>query len=189
MRHGARVFCFVVDASSKDSFFRLKKRKDGSPAQTKMQPRQDQKQLVMIQLETVQMNRRQPKQTDVIDESIVMDSGTARVSDEKAHQGVLRMDQEEGISAEEQARQRLKSKQPARQSLTDDEKQLKREATIAAIKRKIFTTVAVRPDSKPAHKFNASIRTLKPKSKQWRLASGEKELLQDGVNSEGTNVQ
>ena len=36
------------------------------------------------------------------------------------------MDQEEGISAEEQARQRLKSKQPARQSLIDDEKQLKR---------------------------------------------------------------
>ena len=66
-------------------FSSQKKRKDGSPAKTKMQPRQDKKQLVMIQLQTVQMNRRQPKQTDVIDESIVMDSGTARVSDEKEH--------------------------------------------------------------------------------------------------------
>ena len=46
----------------------------------------------MIQLLTVQINRRQPKQTDVIDESIVMYSGTARVGDERAHQGVLRMD-------------------------------------------------------------------------------------------------
>ena len=135
------------------------------------------------------MNRRQPKQTDVIDESIVMDSGTATVSDERAHQGVLRMDTEEGISAEEQARQRLKSKQSARQSVTEDEKQLKREETNVAMKQKIFTTVAVRPDSEKAHSFNASIRTLKPKSKQWRLASGEKESLQDGVNSEGTNVQ
>ena len=83
-------------------------------------------------------HRRQPtKETDVVDQSIVMDSGTARVSDEGTDQGVLRMDQEEGISAEEQARRRLRSKQPARRSLTDDEtvsKRLKREATIAAIK-------------------------------------------------------
>ena len=39
-------------------------------------------------------------ETDVI-EQIVMDSGTARVSDDGANQGVLRMDQEEGASAEE----------------------------------------------------------------------------------------
>ena len=56
-------------------------------------------------------HRRQPTtETDVIDQSIVMDSGTARVSDEGADQGVLRMDQEEGISTEEQARRRLRSK-------------------------------------------------------------------------------
>ena len=58
-------------------------------------------------------------ETGVVDQSIVMDSGTARVSDEGTDQGVLRMDQEEGISAEEQARRRLRSKQPARRSLTD----------------------------------------------------------------------
>ena len=53
----------------------------------------------------------QPKtETDVIEQSIVMDSGTARVIDEGADQGVLRMDQEEGISAEEQARRGLRSK-------------------------------------------------------------------------------
>ena len=93
---------------------------------------------------------RQPAtETDVIEQSIVMDSGTARASDDRADQGVLRMDQEEGISAEEQARRRLRSKQPARRSLTDDEtvsKRLKREATIAAIKQEILKTVAERPD-------------------------------------------
>ena len=84
-------------------------------------------------------HRRQPTtETDVIDQSVVMDSRTARVSDEGTDQGVLRMDHEEGISAEEQARRRLRSKQPARRSLTDDEtvsKRLKRQATIAAIKQ------------------------------------------------------
>ena len=78
-------------------------------------------------------HRRQPTtEADVVDQSIVMDLGTARVSDEGTDQRVLRMDQEEGISAEEQARRRLRSKQPARRSLTDDEtvsKRLKREAT------------------------------------------------------------
>ena len=54
---------------------------------------------------------------DVIDQSIVMASGTARVSDERTDQGVLSVNQEEGISAEEQARRRLRSKQPARRSL------------------------------------------------------------------------
>ena len=48
------------------------------------------------------------------------------------------MDQEEGISAEEQARRRLRSKQPDRRP--DDEtvsKRMKREATIATIKQEI----------------------------------------------------
>ena len=52
------------------------------------------------------------------------------------------MDQEEGIiSAEEQARRRLRSKQPAQRLLTDGEtvsKRLKREATLAAIKQEIL---------------------------------------------------
>ena len=85
-------------------------------------------------------------ETDVIDQSIVMDSGTARASD-GADQVVLRMDQEEGISAEEQARRRLRSKQPARRSLSDDEtvsKRLKREATNAAIKQEILKIAAER---------------------------------------------
>ena len=93
-------------------------------------------------------HRRQPTtEADVVDQSIVMDSGTARVSDEGTDQGALRVDQEESISAEEQARRRLRSKQPAR-SLTDYEtvsKRLKREATIAAIKQEILKTVAERP--------------------------------------------
>ena len=82
-------------------------------------------------------------------DSIVMGSENARASDGRADQGVLRMDQEEGISAEEQARRRLRSKQPDRRSLTDDEtvsKWLKRETTIVAIKQEILKTVEERPD-------------------------------------------
>ena len=109
-------------------------------------------------------HRRQPTtETDVVDQSIVMDSGTARTSDEGTDQGVLRMDQEEGISADEQAQRRLRSKQPARRSLTDDEtvsKRLKREATIAAIKQEILKTVAEMPDLEHAHKFYSSIRKI-----------------------------
>ena len=106
-------------------------------------------------------------ETDVIEQNIVMDSGTARTSqntvmdsgtartsenivmgsenarasDSRADQGVLRMDEEEGISAEEQARRRLRSKQPDRRS--EDEtvsKRTKRETTIAVIKQEIFKT-------------------------------------------------
>ena len=110
-------------------------------------------------------HRRQPTtETDMIDQSIVTDSGTARASDEGADQGVLRMDQEEGISTEEQARRRLRSIQPARRSLTDDEtvsKRLKREATIAAIKQETLKTAAERPDLEQAHEFFATIRTLR----------------------------
>ena len=97
-------------------------------------------------------------ETDVIEQNIVMDSGTAktsenivmgsenaRASDSRADQGVLRMDEEEGISAEEQARRRLRSKQPDRRS--DDEtvsKRMKRETTIAVIKQEILKTVEER---------------------------------------------
>ena len=87
-----------------------------------------------------------------------------RASDGRADQGVLRMDQEEGISAEEQARRRLRSKQPDRRSLTDDEtvsKRMKRETTIAVIKQEILKTVEERPDLEQAHKFYSSIRTLR----------------------------
>ena len=82
-------------------------------------------------------------------QNIVMDSENARAIDDRADQGVLRMDEEEGISAEEQARRRLRSKQPDRRSLTDDEtvsKRMKRETTIAVIKQKILKTVEERPD-------------------------------------------
>ena len=108
---------------------------------------------------------RQPTaETDVIEQNIAIDAGTARVSDDRANQGVLRMNQAEGISAEEQARRRLRSKQPARRSLTDDEvvtKKLKREATTAAIKQEILKTDTERPEMEQEHKFYASIRTLR----------------------------
>ena len=104
---------------------------------------------------------RQPTtEADAIQQSIVMASGTARASDDAADQGVLRMDQEEGISAEKQARRRLRSKQPARRSLTDDEtvsKRLKREATSAAIKQETLKTAAERSDLEQTHKFHANI--------------------------------
>ena len=121
---------------------------------------------------------RQPAtETDVIEQNIVMDSGTARASDsivmgsetarandDRADQGVMRMDQEEGISEEEQARRRLRSKQSAQQTLTDEEtvsKRLKREATIATIKQEVLKTVAERPELEHAHEFYSSIRTLR----------------------------
>ena len=95
-------------------------------------------------------------------DSIVMGSENARASDGRADQGVLRMDQEEGISAEEQARRRLRSKQPDRRP--DEEtvsKRMKRETTIAAIKQKILKTVEERLDLEQAHNFYSSIRTLR----------------------------
>ena len=108
---------------------------------------------------------RQPTtETDVIEQNIVIDSGTARASVDGTDQGVLRMDQEECISTEELARRRLRSKQAARRSLTYDEtvsNRLKREATIDAIKQEILKTAVERPDLEQAHKFYASIRTLR----------------------------
>ena len=86
------------------------------------------------------------------------------MSDDRANQGVLRIDQEEDISADEQARQRLRSKQPARRSLTDDEavtKRLKREATIAAIKQEILKMETERAEMEQAHKFYSNIRTMR----------------------------
>ena len=97
-------------------------------------------------------------------ESIVMGSETARANDDSADQGVMRMDQGEGISEEEQARRRLRSKQSAQQMLTDDEtvsKRLKREATIATIKQEVLKTVAERLELEHAHEFYSSIRTLR----------------------------
>ena len=90
---------------------------------------------------------------------MVIDTEASKVSDDRPDQGVLRLDQEEGITADEQARRRLRSKQPARRSLTDDEtvsKRQKREATIAAIKQEILKTVPERSDLKQAQKFYAS---------------------------------
>ena len=149
-------------------------------------------------------HRRQPTtEADVIEQGIVMDSGIVRVSDDGTDQGVLRMDQEEGISAEEQARRRLRSKQPARRSLTDDEtvsNRLKREATIAAIKQEIPKTVAERPDLEHAHKFYPSTRTLRsPESihasrmveiNKWReRGAAERWSRQAAMATGGTNVQ
>ena len=91
-----------------------------------------------------------------------MGSENARAIDSRADQGVLRMDEEEGISAEEQARRRLRSKQPDRRS--DDEtvsKRMKRETTIAVIKQEIFKTVEERPELEHAHEFYSSIRTMR----------------------------
>ena len=53
-------------------------------------------------------------------DSIVMGSKIARASEDKAGQTVMSMDQEEGISKKEQTRRRLRSKQSAQQTLTDD---------------------------------------------------------------------
>ena len=49
-------------------------------------------------------------------------------------------------------RRRLRSKQPARRSLTDEAvtKRLKREATIAAIKQEILKTAAEKPEMEQA---------------------------------------
>ena len=87
-------------------------------------------------------------------ENTVMGSENARASDGRADQGVLRMDEEEGISVEEQARRRLRSKQPDRRP--DDEtvsKRMKRETTIALIKQEIFKTVEERPELEHAQEF------------------------------------
>ena len=123
-------------------------RKDGSPAQAR----------------TTTTSRHEATRDDPMPGSSDDHRRQPTTEDEGTDQGVLRMDQEESISAEEQARRRLRSKQPARRSLTDDEtvsKPLKREATIAAIKQEILKTVAERPDLEHAHKFYSSIRTLR----------------------------
>ena len=97
------------------------------------------------------------------------------------------MDEKEGISAEEQARRRLRSKQPAGRSLTDHEtvsKRLKREATIAAIKHEILKTFTERPDLEQAHKHqNTEAPSRFMHREWWRSTSGEKEeLLKGGVD-------
>ena len=107
----------------------------------------------------------------MIKQDMVIDTVASGVSDDRSEEGVLRMGQGQGITADEQARRRLRSKQPARRSLTDDEavsRRLKREATFVAIKEEILRTVPERrPDLEQAHKFYASIRTTRsPESTQ-----------------------
>ena len=115
--------------------------------------------------------RQTATETDVIEQNIVMGSKTARASDSimigsetakasdaRADQGEMRMDQEEGISEEEQARRRLRSKLLAQQTLTDDEtvskpKRLKRDATIATIRQEVLKTVTEKPELEHAHEF------------------------------------
>ena len=136
-------------------------------------------------------------------DSIVMGPEIARASDDRADQGVMRTDQEEGISEEEQARRRLRSKHSAQQTLTDDEtvsKRLKREATIATIKQEVLKTVAERPELEHAHEFYSSIRTLRsPESIQasrmveinkWRERGVvERWSRQAAIATGGTNFQ
>ena len=122
-------------------------------------------------------------------ENIVMDSGNARAGDDRADQGVMRMDQDEGISEEEQARRRLRSRQSVQQMLTDDEtvsKRLKREATIATIKQEVLKTVAERLELEHAHEFCSSIRTLRSPesihaSRMVEINKWREELLKGGV--------
>ena len=105
------------------------------------------------------------EEPDVTEQDVVIDTEALRVSDNRSDQGVLRMDEDEGIAADQEARRRLRSTQPARRPLTDDEavsKRLKREATIAVIKQEILKTVPEgRPDLEQAHKYSASIRTTR----------------------------
>ena len=61
-----------------------------------------------------QLRRLTTDEQDVIEQDMVIDTEASRVSDDRPEQGVLRMDEEEGITADEQARRRLRSKQPAR---------------------------------------------------------------------------
>ena len=83
----------------------VRPRKDGSPAQarTKTTTGQEATRDDPMPGSSDDHLRQPTTETDVIEQNIVMDSGTARVRDDGANEGVLRMDQEEGISAEEQA--------------------------------------------------------------------------------------
>ena len=98
--------------------------KDRSPAQarttttTKRETTQDEP---MLGSSDDHLRRPTTDEQDVIEQDMVIDTEASRVSDDRKEQGVLRMDEEEGVTADEQARRRLRSKQPARRSLTDDE--------------------------------------------------------------------
>ena len=71
---------------------RGKRRKDGSPAQARTMTTTGRQESTRDDPMRSDDHLRQPTtETDVIDKSIVMDSGTARASD-GADQGVLRMD-------------------------------------------------------------------------------------------------
>ena len=90
-------------------------RKDGSPAQARTTTTSGQEATRDDPMPgSSDDHLRQPTvETDVIGQNTDMDAETAKVSDDRTDQKVLRMDQEEDISAEEQARRRLRSKQPA----------------------------------------------------------------------------
>ena len=162
-------------------------RKDGSPAQARTTTTSGQEAIQDDPMPGSSGDHlRQPTvETDVMEQNIAMDAENAKVSGDRANQRVLRMDQEEGISAEEQARR------PARRSLTDDEavtKRLKREAKIAAIKQETLKTETERPEMEQSHKFRASIRTLRSRESihasrmveinKWRA---REKLLKGGV--------
>ena len=91
-------------------------RKDGSPAQarTTTTSRQEATRDDPMPGSSDDHLRQPTVEPDVIEQGIVIDTEASRVSDDRTDQGVLRMDQEEGITAEEQARRRLRSTQPAR---------------------------------------------------------------------------
>ena len=133
--------------------------------------------------------RQTATETDVIEQNIVMDSGTARASDDRS-----RPRSDENGSRRRDFRRRTSTMKIEKQTvtLTDDEtvsKRLKREATIATIKQEVLKMVAERPELEHAHEFYSSIRTLRsPESIQasrmveinkWR--EREEELLNGGV--------
>ena len=151
-------------------------RKDGTPAQSRTGT-------TTTEQEAVQDNQvqgsmpgssddhlRQPTthEQDVIEPDIVMDAESLEVcgdkgethEDDASEQGVRQIEEDEDVTVDEQRRRTVTSKQPARQSSPEDEtsmassKRQKREATIAAIKEEILSTVPEeRPDLEQVSQF------------------------------------
>ena len=151
-------------------------RKDGSPAQartaTTTTGREATQDEPMPGISDDHLRLPTTDEPDVIEQDIVIDTDASRVSDDRPEQGVLRRDQEVGITADQQARRRLVSKQPARRSLTDDEavsKRLKREATIAAIKEEILKTV---PEGRVRFGTGAQVLCKHQDNEESRIDSG-----------------
>ena len=137
-------------------------RKDGSPAQartTTTTRRQEATRNDPMPSSSDNHLRQPTTETDVIDQSIVTDSGTARVSDERADQGVLRMDQEEptekrGDNCSDQTR---------------DSQNCCREA-----RYKFYASIRTLRNLESIHA-----------REKWRSTSGEKEeLLKSGVDKQ-----